>query len=78
MRIKKISKFALENRSKQFENFPADHTFKLAQKTKGFVEWLASLVKWQKLKLVVRIFFRNCRLLLELNKHYLFIVRVRD
>ena len=71
IRIKKISKFALENRGGQFENFQADHefsneVFKLAQEIKGLVERLASFLKERELKGVARIFFKNGRLLLEL------------
>lgn len=71
IRIKKIYRFALENRGGQFENFQADHefsneVFKLAQKIKGLVERLASFLKERELKGVVRIFFKNGRLLLEL------------
>jgi len=71
IRIKKIYKFALENRGGQFENFQADHefsneVFKLAQEIKGLVERLASFLKERELKGVSRIFFKNGRLLLEL------------
>ena len=71
IRIKKIYKFALENRGGQFENFQADHefsneVFKLAQEIKGLVERLASFLKERELKGVARIFFKNGRLLLEL------------
>lgn len=50
MRIKKIYKFALENRGGQFENFQADdevsnEKFKLAQEIKGLVERLARFLK---------------------------------
>ena len=71
IRLKKIYKFALENRGGQFENFQADHEFsnevlKLAQEIKGLVERLASFLKERELKGVARIFFKNGRLLLEL------------
>jgi len=71
IRIKKIHKFALENRAGQFENFQADHEFsneifKLAQEIKGLVERLASFLKERELKGVARIFLKNGRLLLEL------------
>lgn len=50
IRIKKIYKFALENRRGQLENFQADYefsneVFKLGQKIKGLVEQLASFLK---------------------------------
>lgn len=71
IRIKKIYKFALENRGGQFENFQADHEFsneifKLTQEIKGLVERLASFLKERELKGVAKIFFKNGRLLLEL------------
>jgi hypothetical protein len=71
IRIKKIYKFALENRGGQFENFQADHefsneVFKLAQEIKGLVERLASFLKERELKGVARILFKNGRLVLEL------------
>ena len=70
-KIKKIFKFALENRGGQFEDFQADHefsneVFNLAQEIKGLVERLARFLKERELKGVARIFFKNGRLLLEL------------
>ena len=71
IRIKKIYRFALDNRGGQFENFQADHefsneVFKLAQEIKKLVERLASFLKERELKGVAKIFFKNGRLLLEL------------
>ena len=71
IRIKKVYRFALENRGGQFENFQADpefsnEVFNLAQEIKGLVERLASFLKERELKGVARIFFKNGRLLLEL------------
>jgi hypothetical protein len=75
-KIQKIYKFALEThgletRGGQFEEFQADHefsneVFKLAQKIKEFVERLARFLKERQLKGLLRIFFKNGRLLLEL------------
>lgn len=70
-RIKKIYKFALDNRGGQFENFQADYefsneVFKLAQEIKGLVERLAAFLKERELKGVARFFFKNGRLVLEL------------
>ena len=73
IRIKKVYRFALENRGGQLEKFQADYefsneVFKLAQdiKIKGLVERLASFLKKCELKGVAKIFFKNGRLLLEL------------
>jgi hypothetical protein len=74
IRIKKIYKFALENRGGQFENSQADHeffneVFKLAQEIKGLVERLASFLRERQLKGVARIFFKSGRLILGLILH---------
>ena len=71
IRIKKIYRFALDNRGGQIENSQADQEFynegvKLAQDIKGLVERLARFLKERELKGVARIFFKNGRLLLEL------------
>lgn len=71
IRIKKVYKFALENRGGQFENFPEDYefsneVFKLAQEIKKLVERLAVFLKERELKGVAKIFFKNGILLLEL------------
>nr|YP_003734634.1 hypothetical protein KrfoC_p124 [Kryptoperidinium foliaceum]ADI40419.1 hypothetical protein [Kryptoperidinium foliaceum] len=70
-KIKKISKFALENRGGQLEDCQANHklsneALKLAHKIKEVVEQLASFLKERELKGVARIFFKNGRLLVEL------------
>ena len=71
IRIKKIQRFALENRGGQFENVLADHefsneVFKFAQDIRRLVEQLAKFLKERELKGVAKIFFKNGRLLLEL------------
>ena len=71
-RIKKIYKFALNNRGRQqFEDFEAQHEFsnedfKLAQEIKGIVERLARFLKQRKLKGLLKNFFKGGRLILEL------------
>lgn len=70
-KIKKIYKFALENRGGQFEEFPVTHefstkTFKLAQEIKGFIERLALFLKERELKGVLKILFKNGQLILQL------------
>ena len=55
IRIKKIYKFALDNRGGQFEDFQINHEFsneifKLAQEIKRLVERLASFLKDRELK----------------------------
>lgn len=71
IRIRRIYKFALTQRSGQIENFQANHKlsneiFKLAQKIKNAVERLASFLKKRELRGVAKIFFKNGRLILEL------------
>jgi len=70
-KIKRIYKFALNNRGGQFEEFEAQHkfsneSFKLAQGIKGIVERLASFLKERELKGILKIFFKSGRLILEL------------
>ena len=55
IRIKKIYKFALDNRGGQFEDFQINHEFsneifKLAQEIKRLVERLARFLKERELK----------------------------
>jgi hypothetical protein len=71
-KIKRIYKFALENRGGQLEEFQADYeneAFKLAQQIKGLVERLAAFLKQRELKGIAKIFFKNGRLALELILH---------
>ena len=70
-RIKKIYKFALEDRGGQFKDFQqdlefSDEGFKLAHEIKKVVERLACFLKERELKGVAKIFFKNGRSLLEL------------
>lgn len=70
-RIKKISRFALDNRGGQFENLQldpkvSDEVFKLALKIKELTERLACFLKQRELQGVAKFFFRNGRLILEL------------
>jgi len=70
-KIKRIYKFALENRGGQFEEFKADHEFsnegmKMAQQIQQMVERLAVFLKRRELKGILKIFFRHGRLILEL------------
>nr|WPV76512.1 hypothetical protein [Naviculales sp.] len=70
-KIKKIYKFALNNRGGQFEEFEAqqefsNESFKLAQKIRAIVEQLASFLKERELRGFLKIFFKGGRLILEL------------
>lgn len=65
-KLKRIYKFALENRGGQFEEFKADHEFLMAQKIQQMVERLAEFLKRRELKGVLKIFFCHGRLILEL------------
>jgi hypothetical protein len=71
VKIKQIYKFALDNRGGQLEEFQADDDFSneifhLAQYIKALVERLAAFLKERELKGMLKIFFRNGRLILEL------------
>jgi len=70
-KIKRIYRFALENRGGQFEEFKDDHefsneTFKIAQQVEKMVTRLAAFLKQKELKGLLRIFFSQGRLILEL------------
>ena len=70
-RIRKIYKFALNNRGGQFEEFEAQNelsneVFNLAQEIKKIVERLARFLKERELKGLLKIFFKSGRLILEL------------
>lgn len=65
-KLKRIYKFALENRGGQFEEFKADHEFSMAQQIQQMVERLAEFLKRRELKGLLKIFFRHGRLILEL------------
>ena len=70
-KTKRIYKFALENRGGQSEYLKIDPEYesldvKLAEQIEKMVQRLASFLKERELKGVLKIFFRNGRLILEL------------
>lgn len=70
-KIKRIYKFALDNRGGQFDEFQADpelsnEAFNLAHNIKNLVERLAVFLKQRELKGIAQIFFKNGRLILKL------------
>lgn len=71
IKIKRIYKFALENRGGEFEKFKDNLEFsnegmKMAEEIKKMVELLGIFLKRRELKGVLKIFFRHGRLILEL------------
>jgi hypothetical protein len=70
-KIKRIYRFALNNRGGQFEDLLRGHefsneAFNLAQNIKGLVERLAVFLKRKELKGIAKIFFKGGKLILEL------------
>lgn len=70
-KIKRIYRFALENRGGQLEEFQAAHEFsneifKLAQAIELLVVRLAAFLKQRELKGILKTFFKSGRLVLEL------------
>jgi hypothetical protein len=70
-KIRRIYRFALDNRGGEFEELQADNelsneAFNLAQNIKSLVERLAASLKKRELNGVAKIFFKNSRLILEL------------
>lgn len=66
-RIKKIFKFALENRGGQLEGYEASNKiYNLAHEIKELVEKLATFLKRREMRGIAKIFFKNGRLILEL------------
>jgi len=73
-KVRRVTRFALNNRGGQFEESQASHQlsnelFKLAQEIKKRVESLAAVLKERELQGALKIFFKSGRLVLQLILH---------